>query len=969
MNCRRVGQLLSEELEGFLSEGQFVAVSAHLARCPVCCQLRDDLASTRAELRDVGRRLSVHGAEIDRRAIDRWMAERTTGSQSRSLRHPARLAPLAGTAAALALAALTLLGWGHRRSVLSGRPTLAPATHPAPTASREQGSRVARLTPTSQVPRSGGTEVFADRVRANSVSGLLSTRRPEPAQAGFAGTAGGFNRRGFGTRPGITHPRRPARVTDDLIALNRDPEATAHQWLTLRPDEWERIEAGVRRDVQVRDDFVRIPFPRLVSTADRQIAAAVDSYKREAAIVDPRLSREVTSAFKATALSDLCERLRADSGIQLVAGSSVADEKVTLFCEKLPLREVMRQLSRPFGYTWLRSGAPPSPPNVGGGCPRSGRWGGYRYELVQDLKSQLLEEELRNRDRRLALLALEKEIDRYRPFLQLTPDEALARSKTAPPGEKELLETLAGRGWAVLQMYRRLSSQDQAALRAGKQLRFQTRPVPGDQSLPPDVQQGVLQAFRDWKVVRDGDQYKMAFEPDTPGAVSASSLPVTITETYVGLQIGQSELGRIGLHGDVYWNIPDNRVGGGGSDVPYVVGQSPFVLQPDNQSANAKFARDPALRPRVTVAPIAGRRLSDASGGVGHQTKDAADSPLGTNGPHPSTPDPFKVTSADVLEALHRATGMPVVSDYYTRLFKPETVTVRGLPLFETLNRLGEAMRTRWTRDAGTREAGAWLQFRSASYYDDRLKEVPNRLLDRWAASRRKNGALTLDDLIEIAQLPDAQLNGREMGEGARELYGLKEWDLGSNGNLRGSLRFLAGFTSGQRQEATTTAGLAFTQMSLAQQQRYIALALETSGQPLQSLDDLTGATLRVEYTQPGWFQWGDPNHPGRGYYNRWVIPVETTPRGRRVPRPPVRERTRAAALQAVQRVNPELQQALLRSARRANPRLDDSLRTIEEDQIFPTKLDLTIVYIPGATNVRDLHVRCPDANYNPGLE
>src|SRR5207247_7636838 len=123
----------------------------------------------------------------------------------------------------------------------------------------------------------------------------------------------------------------------------------------------------------------------------------------------------VTLASKAQALSDVCERLRADSGVHLVAGNSVADEKVTLFCEKLPLREVMRHLSRPFGYTWLRSG----------------KLGEYRYELVQDLRSQLLEEELRNRDRNAALLALEQEIERYRPHLNLSPDEALARSRAA----------------------------------------------------------------------------------------------------------------------------------------------------------------------------------------------------------------------------------------------------------------------------------------------------------------------------------------------------------------------------------------------------------------------------------------------------------------------------------------------------------------------------------------------------------
>src|SRR5207245_8214285 len=139
------------------------------------------------------------------------------------------------------------------------------------------------------------------------------------------------------------------------------------------------------------------------------------------------------------------------------AGPSVADEKVTLFCDKLPLREVMRQLSRPFGYTWLRS-------------RKEG--GEYRYELVQDLRSQLLEEELRNRDRNAALLALEKEIERYRPYLSLSPDDALARAQTASPEEKKLLEKLAGNGWGPIHLYFRLSRDNLAALRTQHRLTF-----------------------------------------------------------------------------------------------------------------------------------------------------------------------------------------------------------------------------------------------------------------------------------------------------------------------------------------------------------------------------------------------------------------------------------------------------------------------------------------------------------------
>src|SRR5439155_7008956 len=163
-----------------------------------------------------------------------------------------------------------------------------------------------------------------------------------------------------------------------------------------------------------------------------------------------------------------------------------------LFCKELPLREVMRQLGHPFGYTWLRSGTP----------------GKYRYELAQDLRSQLMEEELRNRDRNAALLALEKELDRYRPYLDLTPDEIVERAKTAPPEEKKLLENLGGGdlrsslGWGPIQMYFRLNADQMAALRAGEELRFQENPKPGELPLPPDLARGILQGWRQERITR-----------------------------------------------------------------------------------------------------------------------------------------------------------------------------------------------------------------------------------------------------------------------------------------------------------------------------------------------------------------------------------------------------------------------------------------------------------------------------------
>ncbi len=119
-----------------------------------------------------------------------------------------------------------------------------------------------------------------------------------------------------------------------------------------------------------------------------------------------------------------------------------------------------------------------------------------------------------------------------------------------------------------------------------------------------------------------------------------------------------------------------------------------------------------------------------------------------------------------------------------------------------------------------------------------------------------------------------------------------------------------------------------------------------------------------MEYTRPGGFQWGEAGHPGQGNYTRWVIPLDPGLQGRRVLRPIIQERTREAALQAVRRVDPDLRQALLEAVRRADLRLEPSLSVVEEGQIYPTRLDLCFVYMPGATNARSIQLQTSFASY-----
>jgi hypothetical protein len=237
------------------------------------------------------------------------------------------------------------------------------------------------------------------------------------------------------------------------------------------------------------------------------------------------------------------------------------------------------------------------------------------------------------------------------------------------------------------------------------------------------------------------------------------------------------------------------------------------------------------------------------------------------------------------------------------------------------------------------------------TYYHDRLKEVPNRLLTRWSTARREHGMLTLEDLVEIAQLPDAPLNASSMAEGARECWGLAEWDLASDWVVRSNLRFLARLTPAQRQETQGPGGLLFTRMSLAQQQAFITP--RPPGQAdLLSLEELPGAALRVAYTQPGWFEWGPPENQTL----RWAVRSAPGREGKWLLVPAVRERTREAALQALGRIDPQIRAAVraaaLAEAGRAAVPSPITLPP-EEEQIVAAQLNLVTIYIPGTAKDR----------------
>jgi hypothetical protein len=859
MNCQRAQQLLSASEDGERCDvyrlGQQAghgfatvrrakdALTVHLRECEVCRQQWEEIVAFEGKVRQALDARSLRDGDLRRHAIDRWLTQRATTGRKQLSPPSWQRATALGALLFIAGGTLWLARWERRAPTRPSSPALAQISERQPFAS-SAASRSPLRSRNARGPVSHGKP---------SRSGL----RERPASHSLPLIAPPQRRPAFHAEI-ASHGARGATPLKDLASLNREPDRSIAPWMTLGAERSDRVQARVEQTARVREEFVQIPYPRLADNSGRLIAEAAESYQHEAAVVDARLARAVTLEQKATALSDLCERLRADTGIDLAAGASVADEKVTVFCEERPLREVMRQLSRPFGYAWLRSG----------------KTGEYRYELVQDLRSQLLEEELRNRDRNAALLALDAEMQRYRKYLGLSLDGVAARARTAPPEEKKLLEKISGLGWGPAHLYFRLSPDDLNRMRSGKDLIYSAEQCQPwhDRPLPPELWRGILESQRDRYIIERNGRFVLPDVDKRDGSEGVLPTQISATRALAKLYIEQSELGQFTLCGMSGCFIsprvqrPDSFSVLSGPE-RLAVGISPSVSDPKNGEANARLAHDPSLRSTVTVKPNASCAAED--------------------GP--------RVTSADVLEALHRATGRPVVADFYTRLYPLDEITAQNMPLFDALNRLADRMHLRWQKEDD------WLQFRSASYFHDRLKEVPNRLLTRWAASRRQHGALTLDDLTQIAQLTDAQLDAASMAEGAERCDGLAEWELPRVKHLREQLRYLAGFTPAQRQEMQSPAGLAFRKMTLPQQQQFVALSWFN-----RSLEEFAGWTLRVQYILPGGFEWFQPGW-------RHNLP------------PRVRETTRMAALQGARRIDPNLTEA----------------------QIVPTRLDLFVCYAP----------------------
>jgi len=792
MTCRETERLLLEQETQRLQRPEVVQ---HLEECLSCRRYQETLRANRKALSPLQAGAVPTG--LAQRAIAQWEADTPMRTPRPLL---LRLRPAFAAVAAFA-AIGGLIALAHRS------PGTPPPSRPvtAPSFALKQG--------TSPSPRSGAIK-----------AAVMSSPTTPPEAIAHAEDHNALQPPRAPLPPlprALQRAPEAAPRQDDLAYVNIDPVAYRDYWRLLPPGESIALETSFQRLRKQGDDFISIPYPRLAGDSPRLIAEAIAAYKQEAAIIDTRLARKVTVEQKAMAFSDLCKWLTDQTGIRFYAGRSIEDDKVTLFCSDRPLRDIMREISEVFGFKWMRSGK---------GTEEDPKE--FAYTLYQDTSAQLAEEEQRNHDRNAALLALDREMERYRKYLDLTPEMAREQAALGGPDQK-LLENLAGPGWAAAHLYFGLGPDQLAALRSGQPLNFSGQPEQGDLSLPPGVGTGILQSMDNTRIqAGENGGLTVGSAQTVPNGVAPSAFPGV--QPSASLTLSGEEVGQFALQGTAGLLVSSgNSRAAQQLGLNLATGVSPSVKNPQNAELNAKQAKDPTLQDLVTIEPEATCQLEP--------------DPLGDSSDTESGP---KVTTADVLEAIHKATRRDIVSDYYTRLYTPDTVSARKMHLFDALNHLADAMHDHWKKD------NDWLQFRSVGYFNDRVKEVPNRLLTRWAASRRKNQMMTAQDLMEVASLSDTQLNAHAMAEGARACFGLKEWELGRSADVRPHWRFLASLPLQLQEAAWSADGLKFEQLPLAFQQQFIALGIGPSNTLKRAIDfgigDITNATLKVVYARMG---------------------------------------------------------------------------------------------------------------------
>lgn len=440
----------------------------------------------------------------------------------------------------------------------------------------------------------------------------------------------------------------------------------------------------------MRDDFVAPPeltFASIGTPAelDEMAHDVMKNYKQEANVVDSRLVHNVSLAMKHASMSEVCKELQRQTGVRIAAGRNVRDDNGTLYVTSRPAREVLREISRVFGFMW----------------EREGENGTYSYRLKQDTAAEIAEERLRNDDVAKAIQSLTR------------------RVRIQAQSSQNLVDLCR-------QVFAELLPDEFDMLRSGVPVEIGTKTGRNKEQLDQSISSALLAEAGGIKPYKESFLQASRDDPDVIPFSKMKNSGVSVT-----LKMRISEFGGASLHAsvDAYGStdaFPKCR-----TNMQFTLGKVDGIAETpvSNTDKNLTLRSSPEMIRRVVVEP----RPSTP------EAEQRADStlvpgPLGMSADYASylssaglqPPHPF-MTSDDFWQAVHEATGQDIIADSFSRLFKLSKYQGQ---LFLVLSQACDAMHMKWSVDEG------WLVGRSSAYYWQRTNEVPMDRLRQWARLR-----------------------------------------------------------------------------------------------------------------------------------------------------------------------------------------------------------------------------------------
>jgi hypothetical protein len=558
---------------------------------------------------------------------------------------------------------------------------------------------------------------------------------------------------------------------------------------------------------------------------------------------DPRLARPVTLRMVRRPLSAVAAELGRQAEVTLRTSAEVADEPAILVATDQPAREVMRQIALLFNYRWARKGEP-------GHCA---------YELYQDLASKGEEAALRRQRHARAVAGLQAALRQRGELARRHGDnpqmgDRLDREAALPerPTDRYTLHEMRDPfRRALLDVTERLTPAQWQFLLTGETLSFSTRAEAGSLPLPPTIA-GALRQARPWRL--------------PPGLPAPSVEPEKEASHREAEQEEKAKWAQAqGVRIELRLALPSGR-----DRSQAVLTVRPTALMPDNYRDPECAGADAPLLPILVVAGQDDPAASGPTAAAGRSGRTPGDDPLlGRKRRFQVTRDPRSTreptgegapaadgASAGEAGSLHHllasiaaAYGVNLVADGYRSGAEPLPSLPAGeeWPLYQLMDRF-VLPSARWSR------VGAFLQVRRHTWYEERLAEIPERIVRSWSERLQRARTLSLEETAALVRtLSDAQLGQFEavMQEaGLRVHLMFTQGDDPESRRERAMLRAYGSMLPGQRRRLQEGGWIPSAAMP-PEAREWLSIALGARSSAEISVRSLPTAVI-FQYRSPG---------------------------------------------------------------------------------------------------------------------